>query len=87
MKRSGAYPCCTAVRLTDAARSMLHGSEYAPWMVNLTSGRRLSTHRAIGLAVARQAFEVLVCFCLGEERTFWEFEKRLLLLLFGLAVC
>ena len=26
--------------LTDAARSMLHGSEYAPWMVNLTSGRR-----------------------------------------------
>jgi hypothetical protein len=36
------------------------------------------------LAEARQAFEELVCFCLGEERTFWEFEKRLLVLLFGL---
>ena len=36
------------------------------------------------LAEARQAFEELVCFCLGDERTFWEFEKRLLVLLFGL---
>ena len=36
------------------------------------------------LAEARQAFEELVCFCLGEERTFWEFEKRLLVLLLGL---
>ena len=36
------------------------------------------------LAEARQALEELVCFCLGEERTFWEFEKRLLVLLFGL---
>ena len=36
------------------------------------------------LAEARQAFEELVCFCQSEERTFWEFEKRLLVLLFGL---
>jgi hypothetical protein len=36
------------------------------------------------LTEARQVLEELVCFCLGEERTFWEFEKRLLVLLFGL---
>jgi len=36
------------------------------------------------LAEARHAFEELICFCLGEERTFWEFEKYLFVLLFGL---
>jgi hypothetical protein len=36
------------------------------------------------VAEARQVFEGLVCFCQGEELTFWEFEKRLLVLLFGL---
>ncbi len=36
------------------------------------------------VAEARQVFEELVCFCQGEELTFWEFEKRLLVLLFGL---
>ena len=39
------------------------------------------------LAEARQVFEELVCFCLGEERTFWEFEKRLLVLCSAWAVC
>jgi hypothetical protein len=36
------------------------------------------------VAEARQVFEELVCFCQGEDRTFWEFEKSLLVLLFGL---
>ena len=36
------------------------------------------------VAEARQVFEELVGFCRGEELRFWEFEKRLLVLLFGL---
>jgi hypothetical protein len=36
------------------------------------------------VAEARQMFEELIGFCQAEGRTFWEFEKRLLVLLFGL---
>jgi hypothetical protein len=36
------------------------------------------------VAEARKVFEELVGFCRVEEWTFWEFEKRLLVLLFGL---
>jgi hypothetical protein len=36
------------------------------------------------VAETQQVFQELVCFCQGHEGTFWEFEKRLLVLLFGL---
>ena len=50
---------------------------------NIGTGPCPPTTEAV-VAEARQAFEELICFCLSEERTFGEFEKRLLVLLFGL---
>ena len=43
---------------------------------NIGTGPCPPTTEAV-VAEARQAFEELICFCLSEERTFGEFEKRL----------
>ena len=62
-----------------------HGSEYAPWVFNLTLGPNpVHPLKNRWLREARRLFEELIGFCQAEERTFWEFEKRFLVLLFGL---
>ena len=50
---------------------------------NIGTGSCPPTTEAV-VAEARQAFEELIRFCQSEERTFGEFEKRLLVLLFRL---